>query len=137
MLWVKAFHIIALISWFAGLFYMPRLFVYHAQTEDQLGKDRFIVMERKLFRAIMMPAAIVTIALGLVLWLWYDIGGYWLYVKLGLVALLVVYQYYCWRFIVIFREDRNEKPHTFYRFFNELPTLLLIGIVLLVVLKPF
>ena len=94
-------------------------------------------MERKLFRAIMMPAAIVTIALGLVLWLWYDIGGYWLYVKLGLVALLVVYQYYCWRFIVIFREDRNEKPHTFYRFFNELPTLLLIGIVLLVVLKPF
>ena len=136
MLWVKAFHIIAMVSWFAGLFYLPRLFVYHAQTDDQVGNERFKVMERKLFKAIMMPASILTVVLGLWLWLWYDITGTWLYIKLFLVGLLLIYQFYCWKFIRIFREDRNEKDHKFYRVFNELPTMILIIVVILVVVKP-
>ncbi|MEX2468258.1 MAG: CopD family protein, partial [Pseudohongiellaceae bacterium] len=106
MLWVKAFHIIAVVTWFAGLFYLPRLFVYHAMSEDQVSKDRFVIMERKLFWGITTPSAVVTVALGLWLLLgnWsYFMAWWWMHVKLGLVGLLLLYQGYCWWFMQQFR----------------------------------
>lgn len=139
MLWVKSFHIIAVICWFAGLFYLPRLFVYHAMSEDQISKDRFTIMERKLFRGIMTPSAIATVALGL--WLIsfnpsYYMSAWWMHAKLGLVAILLVYHVICWRILVEFRDNRNTRSHVFYRYFNEFPVFLLIAIVILVVVKP-
>lgn len=137
MLWVKSFHIIAVVAWFAGLLYLPRLFVYHTLAQDETGRARFVVMERKLYYAIMTPAAIATIALGMVLWLGYGIGGAWLHAKLTLVALLIAYHLYCARLLRDFRAGRNRHGHVFYRWFNELPALVLIAIVILVVVKPF
>ena len=137
MLWVKSFHIIAMVAWFAGLLYLPRLFVYHALAQDETGRARFVVMERKLYYAIMTPAAIATVVLGLVLWLAYGIGGAWLHAKLALVALLIAYHLYCARLLRDFRAGRNRHGHVFYRWFNELPALVLIAIVILVVVKPF
>lgn len=137
MLWVKSFHIIAVVAWFAGLLYLPRLFVYHALAQDETGRARFVVMERKLYYAIMTPAAIATVVLGLVLWLGYGIGGAWLHAKLALVALLIAYHLYCARLLRDFRAGRNRHGHVFYRWFNELPALVLIAIVILVVVKPF
>jgi protoporphyrinogen IX oxidase len=137
MLIVKALHIVFMVSWFAGLFYLPRLFVYHAMTQDQLSKDRFKVMERKLYFGIMTPSAVLTIAFGLWLWLGYGISGGWLMAKLPLVALLVFYHLYCGHLYKMFLRDHNVRSHIWYRFFNELPVLILIAIVLLVVLKPF
>lgn len=137
MLWVKSFHIIAMVAWFAGLLYLPRLFVYHASAQDETGRARFVVMEHKLYYAIMTPAAIATIVLGLVLWLGYGIGGAWLHAKLTLVALLVAYHMFCARLLRDFRAGRNRHGHVFYRWFNEVPALILIAIVLLVVVKPF
>ncbi|MEZ5492818.1 MAG: protoporphyrinogen oxidase HemJ [Gammaproteobacteria bacterium] len=139
MLWVKSFHIIAVICWFAGLFYLPRLFVYHAMSEDQVSKDRFTIMERKLFRGIMTPSAIATVALGL--WLIsfnpaYYLSAWWMHAKLGLVAVLLVYHVICWRILLEFRDNRNTRSHVFYRYFNEFPVVLLIAIVILVVVKP-
>lgn len=139
MLWIKAFHIIAVVAWFSGLFYLPRLFVYHAMSEDQVSKDRFIIMERKLFWAITTPAAIVAILLGS--WLLFDNVNYfmawwWMHVKLVLVALVVVYHYTCWRFMKALREDTNIRNHVFFRFFNEMPVFMLAGIVILIVVKP-
>ncbi|MGB7541274.1 MAG: protoporphyrinogen oxidase HemJ [Burkholderiales bacterium] len=137
MLWIKALHVIFTVTWFAGLFYLPRLFVYHAMAEDTIGKERFKVMERKLFWGIMTPGAVLTIVFGLWLWLGYGISGGWLQAKLALVALLIVYHLYCGRLLADFARDRNTKSHVWYRWFNEAPTVLLFGVVILVVVKPF
>ncbi|MDD5240904.1 MAG: protoporphyrinogen oxidase HemJ [Sulfuricella sp.] len=137
MLWVKAFHIIAVVTWFAALFYLPRLFVYHAMSEDATSLERFKVMERKLYRGIMTPSAIVAVALGLWLWLGFGISGGWLHAKLALVAVLLVYHGYCGKLLKDFRDDRNTRSHVFYRWFNEFPVLILVAVVILVVVKPF
>jgi len=138
MLWLKAFHIAFMVTWFAGLFYLPRLFVYHAMATDAIGIERFKVMERKLYYGIMAPAAVLTIASGLWLWLGYGIGGGWLYAKLGLVAILVVHHLWLGKLMVDFRDDRNRHEDLFYRWINEIPALpVLVLAVLLVVLKPF
>lgn len=140
MLWLKSFHIIFVIAWFAGLFYLPRLFVYHAMTEaqDTISLERFKVMERKLYFGIMMPSMIITLLLGVWLWLGFGFAGGWLHAKLALVVGLVAYQFYLGKLMVDFRNDKNRHGHVFYRWLNEIPALpLLVGIVLLVVLKPF
>jgi putative membrane protein len=137
MLWVKAWHIVFMVTWFAGLFYLPRLFVYHAMTEDETSKARFRIMERKLYFGIMTPGAILTIAFGLWLWLGYGISGGWLHAKLALVAVLVLYHAYCGKLLLDFRHGRNRHGHVYYRWFNELPVLILFAIVILVVVKPF
>jgi len=138
MLWVKAFHIVFMVTWFAGLFYLPRLFVYHAMAEDQVSRDRFKVMERKLFWGIMTPGAVLTIALGLWLWLGWFRGAFggWFHAKLAIVALLVAYHLWCWRLMKAFAAERNAHSHKWFRWFNEAPVLALFAIVLLVVLKP-
>jgi putative membrane protein len=137
MLWIKSFHIIFMVTWFAGLFYLPRLFVYHAMSEDAASRERFKLMERKLFFGIMTPGAILTIVFGLWLWLGYGFYGGWIYAKMALVAALVVYHVYCGKLMIDFRQDRNQHGHVFYRWLNELPVVVLIAIVLLVELQPF
>lgn len=136
MLWIKSFHIIFMVTWFAGLFYLPRLFVYHAMTTDAAGIERFKTMERKLLVGIMTPGAVLTIATGAWLWLGYGFSGAWLHAKLGLVVILIVYHAWCFKLAADFRNDRNTRGHVWYRWFNEFPVLLLIGIVILVVVKP-
>jgi len=140
LLWFKAFHLIAVICWFAALFYLPRLFVYHAMSDDIASTERFKIMERKLYRGIMTPAAIATVLLGA--WMVYlNLDYYktaqWLKWKLLLVVLLVTYHATCGHFVRVFANDANTRSHVFFRVFNELPVLLLVGIVLLAVLKPF
>jgi protoporphyrinogen IX oxidase len=137
MLWLKALHIIFVVAWFAGLFYLPRLFVYHAQSEDAVSRERFKVMERKLYRGIMTPAMVVTLILGTWIWLGYGFRGGWLVAKLVLVALLVAYHLWLGRLAAAFARDANRRSHVFYRWINELPLVLLVAIVLLVVVKPF
>jgi putative membrane protein len=136
MLWIKSLHIVFMVTWFAGLFYLPRLFVYHAQASDAIGIERFKIMERKLFFGIMTPGAVLTIVFGVWLWLGYGIGGAWLYWKLALAALLVAYHLYCGKLLVDFKHDRNRHGHVFYRWLNELPLVILLAEVFLVVLKP-
>ena len=139
-LWLKAFHIIAVIAWFAGIFYLPRLFVYHATAEDTVSRERFKTMERKLYRAIMNPSMVVTLVLGIWMvverWQAYS-TNLWLWIKVFLVLLVIGYHHYCLRVIKAFAEDRFIHSERFFRVFNEIPVLLLIPIVLLVVLKPF
>ena len=140
MLWIKAFHIVFVASWFAGLFYLPRLFVYHAQSEDSVSKERFSVMERKLYRGIMGPAMIATLIFGG--WLIsLNPSGYfsqgWMHVKLTLVFLLIGYHHMCGAQVKRFARGENTRTHVFYRWFNEVPVLILLGIVILVVVKPF
>ncbi len=139
MNWIKALHIVFMVTWFAGLFYLPRLFVYHAMSNDAPGLERFKVMERKLYYGIMMPGAVLTVASGLVLWLYYykSVTGGWLYAKLALVVMLIVYHLWCGSLVASFRNDRNAKSHVWYRWFNEVPVIFLMGIVILVVVKPF
>lgn len=137
MLWVKAFHIIFMVTWFAGLFYLPRLFVYHAMSEDVASIARFKIMERKLFYGIMTPGGVLTAVFGIWLWLGYGISGGWLHAKLGLVLLLVLYHFYCGKLLIDFKHDRNTKSHVWYRWFNEFPVLMLLAVVILVVVKPF
>jgi putative membrane protein len=137
MLWIKALHIIFVVSWFAGLFYLPRLFVYHAQASDPVSIERFKVMERKLYRGIMMPAMILTVGSGLWMWLRYGYSGGWLNAKVVLVVLLVAYHFWLRKLLGDFAHDRNRRTHVFYRWVNEAPTVLLIAIVVLVVVKPF
>ena len=136
MLWLKAFHIVFMVTWFAGLFYLPRLFVYHAMSEDAASLERFKVMERKLYYGIMTPGAVLTVATGLGLWLYYGISGGWLHAKLALVAALIGYHVWCGRLLAALREGRNTHSHVWYRWFNEAPVLLLIAIVVLVTVKP-
>jgi putative membrane protein len=137
MLWVKSLHIIFMVTWFAGLFYLPRLFVYHAMSEDTASRERFKIMERKLFFGIMTPGALLTIVFGVWLWLGYGFDGGWLYAKIALVAMLVVYHGYCGKLMFDFKLDRNRHGHVFYRWLNELPVVVLIAIILLVELQPF
>ena len=137
MLWVKSAHIIFMVTWFAGLFYLPRLFVYHAMTSDAPGIERFKVMERKLYYGIMTPGAVLTIAFGFWLWLGYGITGGWLHAKVALVGLLIVYHLYCGKLLKDFKHDRNRRGHVYYRWFNEAPVIILIAVILLVELKPF
>ena len=137
MLWLKALHIIFMVTWFAGLFYLPRLFVYHAQSTDRVSLERFKVMERKLFFGIMTPGAVLTILFGTWLWLGYDFHGGWLVAKLVLVTVLGAYHLYCGMLLRDFRHDRNRHGHVFYRWLNEFPVLVLIAAVLMVVFKPF
>ena len=136
---IKAFHVIAMVAWFAGLFYLPRLFVYHSSTTDTLGKTRFVIMEHKLYYFIMMPAALLTTLLGMVLAIltWPEVhNAAWFYVKIALVGLLWWFQFACGRWLYQFKQDKSPHGERFYRFMNEIPTLLLIAIVLLVYLKP-
>lgn len=135
-LWLKSLHIIFMVTWFAGLFYLPRLFVYHAMSDDQVSRERFKIMERKLFYGIMTPGAVLTVFFGI--WLILDQGfsGMWLEIKLGLVVALIVYHVYCGVLLADFKQDRNRHGHVFYRWLNEFPILLLIPVVLLVVFKP-
>jgi putative membrane protein len=135
-LWIKAFHIIFVVTWFAGLFYLPRLYVYHAMANDSVGIERFKVMERKLFYGIMTPSAVLAVALGVWLWLAYDFTGIWLHIKLVLVLFLIGYHIYCGKLLVDFKHDRNRHGDVYYRWLNELPVLMLIASVVLVVVKP-
>jgi putative membrane protein len=137
MLWLKAWHIIFVVTWFAALFYLPRLFVYHAMSSDPATIERFKIMERKLFNGIMTPGAVLTLISGVWLWVGFGFKGGWLLAKIGLVGILVIYHLYCWKVMLDFRNNRNVHGHVFYRWLNELPTLILIGIVILVVVKPF
>jgi putative membrane protein len=145
MLWVKAFHVISMVTWFAGLFYLPRLYVYHAMSDDAPSIARFKIMERKLFWGIMTPSALFTVGLGLALWLHYGIGRGgegvtgqgWMHAKLGIVALLVIYHIYLGYLLKQFKYDLNTHSHVFYRWINELPVLALFAAVILVIVKPF
>lgn len=137
MLWVKSLHIIFMVTWFAALFYLPRLFVYHAMSTDQPSLDRFKIMEHKLFYGIMTPGGVLTVVFGLWLWLGYGIDGGWLHAKLVLVALLIIYHIYCGVLLRDFKHDRNRHSHVWYRWFNEIPVLVLFAIIFLVEFKPF
>ena len=137
MLLLKSLHIIFLVTWFAGLFYLPRLFVYHAQADDRISLERFKVMERKLFWGIMTPGGVLTIAFGLWLWLaWFPDAGDWMHAKLALVAVLAAYHAWCGKLMLDFRHEHNVRSHVWYRWFNEFPTVILFAVVLLVVYKP-
>ena len=136
MLWIKALHIISVITWFAAIFYLPRLFVYHAMSEDQASKERFKLMERKLYNGIMTPSAIAVIVFGFWL-LSYGFWGNWMIAKLVLVALTLIYHGWCGYTIKQFRLDQNTRTHRYYRIMNELPVFFMIPIVILVVVKPF
>lgn len=137
MLWLKGFHIIFVVTWFAGLFYLPRLFVYHAAASDVVGLERFVVMERRLF-GIMTVGGTLAVLFGLSMLVarpgYLQLG--WLHLKMPLVAVLIGYHFWCWILMVRLREGRNERSQRWYRIFNEVPALLLIAIVLLAVVKP-
>jgi putative membrane protein len=137
MLWIKSLHIIAVIAWYAALFYLPRLFVYHAMSTDTVSRDRFIVMERRLYRGIMMPAMIASVVFGVWLWLGYGITGGWMHAKLVLVAVLLAYHFWMGKIARDFATGAPTRGHVFYRVINEVPTVLLIAIVILAVVKPF
>jgi protoporphyrinogen IX oxidase len=137
MLWIKSLHVIFMVAWFAGLFYLPRLFVYHAQSTDTVSIERFKVMERKLYRGIMTPTMVLTIVFGVWMWLGYGITGRWLMAKLVLVAILISYHFWLGARVQEFARDANRRTHVFYRWINELPLVLLAAIVILVIVKPF
>lgn len=138
MLTAKALHLIFVTSWFAGLFYLPRIFVNLALVppESVAERDRLLLMARKLYRFV-TPIAVLALAFGLWLWLAYGFGGGWLNVKLALVVLLVVYHFACGRLLAAFARGENRRSHVWFRWFNEIPVLLLAAVVFLVVLKPF
>ena len=141
MLWLKALHLISMVAWFAGLFYLPRLYVYHAMSEDQISNQQFKVMEQKLFFGIMTPGMILTFVFGIWMlvehsWVMYSSSG-WLHTKLTLLLLLLVYHVFCGRWLLDFKHDRNTKTHVYYRWVNEIPVLFLFAIVILAVVKPF
>lgn len=141
MLWIKALHIIFMVTWFSGLFYLPRLFVYHAMSKDQPSIERFKIMERKLYYGIMAPGAVLTIGSGF--WMLYDYAWMlnkhagWLHAKLLLVAILVSYHLYCGSLMQKFKRNQNKHSHVFYRWLNEFPVLILVGCVILAIVRPF
>ena len=135
MLLYKTLHIIFMVTWFAGLFYLPRLYVYHAQAEDQISKDRFKIMERKLFWGIMTPGAVLTVLFGVLL-IEYHGMSYWLKMKILLVFVLALYHVWCGVLLERFKTDSNSHSHVWYRIFNEVPVIFLVLIVALVVYKP-
>lgn len=136
---IKAFHLIAMVCWFAGLFYLPRLFVYHAMSEDPISRERFCIMERKLYRGIMIPAMLATLIFGI--WLILLAPGLlqmgWLHAKLALVVLLIGYHHICGAQVKRFARGDNTRSHVFFRWFNEIPVVVLIAIVVLAELQPF
>ena len=140
MLWLKALHVFFMVTWFGGLFYLPRLFVYHAMSQDEISNTRFKLMERKLFYGIMAPGAILTIVFGA--WtMSFDPDTYmhslWMNLKLGFVLLLVFYHLYLGKLLYDFKHDRNKHSHVFYRWLNEVPVLFLAAIIILVIVKPW
>jgi len=141
MLWIKALHLIFMVTWFAGLFYLPRLFVYHAQSTDEISNERFKVMERKLFYGIMTPGMIATFIFGI--WMLLDYAWvlyastWWLIIKLTLLGLMLVYHYVCGVWLHNFKYDRNIHSHVYYRWMNEIPVIFLVSIIMLAVVKPF
>lgn len=140
ILWLKTLHIITLVTWFAALFYLPRLFVYHCMAKDIISIERFKIMERRLYLGIMMPSFIFTTIFAC--WMLYENWHLyqhqlWLQIKLVLVFILIIYHFLCGYFVKIFAQDKNTYSDCFYRCFNELPTILLISIVILAVVKPF
>lgn len=136
MLWIKALHIVFVTSWFAGLFYLPRLFVNHAMVSDAATAERLTLMERKLYR-FMLPLAVLALGFGFWLMFGYGFKGGWLHAKLSLVIFLVVYHWYCGKLLRDFAQNKNKRSHVWYRWFNEIPVILLLIIVILVVVKPF
>jgi protoporphyrinogen IX oxidase len=138
MLWLKAFHIVFVVTWFAGLFYLPRLFIYHTSAQDPTSIERFKIMERRLF-GIMTIGATLAAVLGIAMVIaapsYLQFG--WLHAKLTFVAALIGYHLWCYRLLVAFRHDHNAHSERWYRLFNEIPSVLLIVIVVLVVVKPF
>ena len=137
---LKALHLVSVVTWFAGIFYLPRLFVYHATTEDQIGKDRFVIMETKLYRLIMNPSMIVTLILGI--WMlalnWTGLSNQiWIWLKVALVVALIGYHHYCLGIINAFTRGEIRHSEKFLRIFNEVPVLILVSVVFLAVLKPF
>ena len=138
MLAVKSLHIIFMVAWYAGLFYLPRLFVYHSMARDAISIERFKLMERRLYRGIMTPSAILTVVFGTWLWLGYGITGGWMHAKLALVAILIAFHVWLGKLVADFAADRNTHGDKFYRWINEIPAApILIGVVFLVVMKPF
>ena len=135
MLWIKAFHIIFVTSWFAGLFYLPRIFVNLAMAKEDAERERLLLMSHKLYRFV-TPIAALALLFGLWLWLGYGISGVWLHIKLLLVAILVAYHFYCGKLLALFKQGRNTHSHVWYRWFNEIPVLLLMAVVILVTVKP-
>jgi protoporphyrinogen IX oxidase len=141
MLWLKALHLIFMVTWFAGLFYLPRLYVYHAMSDDSISNERFKIMERKLFFGIMTPGMILTFVFGIWMltdyaWSLYSASG-WLHAKLALLMLLLVYHFFCGYWLFDFKHDRNRHSHVYFRWMNEVPVLFLVGIIILAVVKPF
>ncbi|MEW6562352.1 MAG: CopD family protein [Pseudomonadota bacterium] len=136
MLWVKSFHIIFVISWFAGLFYLPRIFVNLAMVTHAIERDRLLLMASKLYR-FMTPLGVLALAFGLWLWLGYGITGGWLHAKLLLVLFLIGYHHYCGKLLSAFRQGRNLRSHIWFRWFNEIPVFVLMLVVILVTVKPF
>ena len=136
MLWVKAFHIILVTSWFAGLFYLPRIYVNLAMAKQETEIERLLLMAGKLYR-FMTPLGVLALAYGTWLWLGFGFSGGWLHAKLFLVLLLILYHFYCGKLLKDFRAGKNEKSHVWYRWFNEFPVLALTLVVILVVVKPF
>ena len=137
---LKALHLVGVVTWFAGIFYLPRLFVYHSTADDQISKDRFVVMETKLYRLIMNPSMIVTLVLGI--WMFtLNWAGYssqtWIWIKIALVVALIGYHHYCLGIIKAFAKGEVRHSEKFFRIFNEIPVVILISIVFLAVLKPF
>ncbi|MDT8406348.1 MAG: CopD family protein [Methylococcales bacterium] len=140
-MWLKALHLMFMVTWFAGLFYLPRLYVYHAMSEDTLSIERFKIMERKLYFGIMTPGMVLTLLFGVWMladyaWAMYHSAG-WLHAKLFLIALMVVYHVQCGRWLWAFKHDNNTRSHVYYRWMNEVPVLFLVLVIWLAVVKPF
>ena len=140
MIWVKALHLIFMVAWFAGLFYLPRLFVNHALAEDEAVRERLAIMETKLYRFI-TPWMVLTIIFGVWMLIDYAWLAYahmlWLHIKLALVAILVVYHFYCGKIIKDLANHSNHRGHVWFRWFNEFPVLILTAVIILTVVKPF
>lgn len=140
-MWLKALHLISMVTWFAGLFYLPRLFVYHAMSSDTISIERFKIMERKLYWGITTPGMVLTLGFGIWMlvsyaWALYGHSG-WLHAKLAVLVLMVIYHIQCGRWLMLFKRDQNRRSHVYYRWMNEVPVLFLVVIILLAVLKPF
>ncbi len=138
ILWLKAFHIAFVVTWFAGLFYLPRIFVNHAMAQEAAVKERLKLMERKLYKFV-TPIGLLAVITGLWLWLGNrDIfNGGWIHAKVALVAGLIAYHFYCGHLVKEFAADRNTRSHVWFRVFNEVPVFVLLAVVILVVVKPF
>lgn len=141
MLWYKALHLIFMVTWFAGLFYLPRLYVYHAMSTDPISIDRFKIMERKLYFGIMTPGMVLTLIFGFALLFSNGISAYigqaWLHVKLFAILILVIYHIHCGKLLLDFKHDRNQHTHVWYRWYNEFPVAILFVVIILAVVRPF